>query len=263
LHIYFNGYRQDGRPDFILKFTLPSSEIGADLQVIVFSMPNPSALWYFESVNLYNILCPHKVKAMAGQHTFDHYGKDEFIYAPGENANFIYMIAQGHVRIGHYLDDGREAVHAILTTGEIFGELALAGEEQRKDFAQAMDANTTICPLSIDELKSLMYADRELSFRLLKLVGLRLMRMERKLDLLVFKDARTRIVEFLKDTAAWKGKRVGFETMIPMRLTHKDIASLTGNSRQTVTTILNDLKEQNLINFDRRKILIRDLEKLR
>jgi len=50
--------------------------------------------------------------------------------------------------------------------------------------------------------------------------------------------------------------------MIPTKLTHKDIAALTGTSRQTVTTILNELKDQNLINFDRKKILIRDLERL-
>jgi len=108
-----------------------------------------------------------------------------------------------------------------------------------------------------------MKDNKELSFRLLKLVGLRLMRLERKLELLVFKDARTRVVEFLKDAASWKGKKVGFETMIPTKLTHKDIAALTGTSRQTVTTILNELKEQNLIYFDRRKILIRDLANLR
>jgi CRP/FNR family cyclic AMP-dependent transcriptional regulator len=108
-----------------------------------------------------------------------------------------------------------------------------------------------------------MYANHELSFKMLKLVGLRLIKLERKLELLVFKDARTRIVEFLKDTASWKGKKVGFETLIPTKLTHKDIASLTGTSRQTVTTVLNELKDQNLINFDRRRILIRDLEKLK
>ena len=107
-----------------------------------------------------------------------------------------------------------------------------------------------------------MYENKELSFKILKLIGLRLMKLERKLELLVFKDARTRIIEFLKDAAAWKGKKVGMETMIHTKLTHKDIASLTGTSRQTVTTILNELKDQNLINFDRRKILIRDLEKL-
>ena len=51
--------------------------------------------------------------------------------------------------------------------------------------------------------------------------------------------------------------------MIPTKLTHKDIAALTGTSRQTVTTILNELKDQNLINFDRKKILIRDLDRLK
>jgi CRP/FNR family transcriptional regulator, cyclic AMP receptor protein len=226
-------------------------------------MSNTAALWYFESVNLYQILCPHKVKAMAVTHQFLHFKREDFIYFPDEPATNIYMIASGRVRIGHYLDDGKEVIKSILTTGEIFGELALAGEDRRSDFAQAMDDKTVVCPLNIEDLKKLMYENRELSFKILKLVGLRLMKLERKLELLVFKDARTRIVEFLKDTAAWKGKKVGFETMIPTRLTHKDIASLTGTSRQTVTTILNELKEKNLINFDRKKILIRDLASLK
>ncbi|HBK88730.1 MAG: Crp/Fnr family transcriptional regulator [Cyclobacteriaceae bacterium] len=225
-------------------------------------MGKESALWYFESVDLYDVLCPHKVKVMGEKHTFHHFKKDDFIFFPNEPASHIYMIAEGRVRIGHYLDDGKEVVSAILGSGEIFGELALAGEERRRDFAQAMDNNTMVCPLGIDDLKSLMWENKELSFKMLKLVGLRLIRLERKLELLVFKDARTRIVEFLKDTASWKGKKVGYETLIPTKLTHKDIASLTGNSRQTVTTILNEMKEQNLITFDRRRILIRDLEKL-
>jgi CRP/FNR family cyclic AMP-dependent transcriptional regulator len=223
---------------------------------------NAAALWYFESVNLYSILCPHKVKTMGERHQFLQFKRDQFIYFPAEPALYIYMISEGRVRIGHYLDDGKEIVKSILTRGEIFGELALAGEEHRHDFAQAMDDKTTVCPLSIEELKHLMFEDKELSFKILKLVGFRLMKLERKLELLVFKDARTRIIEFLKDAAAWKGKKVGFETMIPTKLTHKDIAALTGTSRQTVTTILNELKEQNLINFDRKKILIRDLDKL-
>jgi CRP-like cAMP-binding protein len=199
---------------------------------------------------------------MGDKHQFIQYKRDSYIYFPEDKADYIYMIAQGRVKIGHYLDDGQEVINAILTTGEIFGELALAGEEKRRDFAQVMDDNTTICPLGIDDLKNLMVENRELSFKMLKLVGLRLMKLERKLEALVFKDARTRVIEFLKDTASWKGKKVGYETMIPTKLTHKDIAALTGTSRQTVTTILNDLKEKNLIYFDRKKILIRDLQKL-
>jgi CRP/FNR family transcriptional regulator, cyclic AMP receptor protein len=224
-------------------------------------MTNASALWYFESVNLYNILCPHKVKKMGDRHEFLLYKRDQYVYMPDDTATHIYMIVNGRIRIGHYLDNGEEVISAILSTGEIFGELALAGEVKRRDFAQAIEA-TTICPLTLDELRELMFEDKELSFKILKLIGFRIMKLERKLELLVFKDARTRIVEFLKDAAAWKGKKVGYETLIPTQLTHKDIASLTGTSRQTVTTILNDMKEKNLINFDRKRILIRDLEKL-
>jgi CRP-like cAMP-binding protein len=226
-------------------------------------METTSALWYFESVNLFNILCPHKVKAMGDKHQFIRYKRDAYIYFPHEKADYIYMVAEGRVKIGHFLEDGKEVVNSILTTGEIFGELALAGEDIRRQYAQVMDDNTSICPLSIEDLKLLMYDNRELSFKILKLVGLRLMKLERKLESLVFKDARTRVIDFLKDSASWKGKKVGFETMIPTKLTHKEIAALTGTSRQTVTTILNELKDKNLINFDRRKILIRDLALLK
>jgi hypothetical protein len=102
-----------------------------------------------------------------------------------------------------------------------------------------------VCPLSIQELKDLMYENRELSFKILKLIGFRPMKLERKLELLVFKDGRIRIIEFLQDAASWKGEKVGFETMIPTRLTHKNIASVTGTSRQqSVTTILNGLRNK-------------------
>jgi CRP-like cAMP-binding protein len=225
-------------------------------------MENASSLWYFESVNLFNILCPHKVKRMALKHEFKSYQRDEYIYFPDQAADYIYMVVSGRVKVGHYTSEGNEIIKAILTSGEIFGELALAGEERRMDYAQALDNKTTICPLSIGELKDLMKQDKELSFRILKLVGLKLMRMERKLESLVFKDVRTRVIEFLKDTAALNGRKVGYETMIATRLTHRDIAALTGTSRQTVTTILNELRDKNLIYFDRKKILIRDLSKL-
>jgi hypothetical protein len=52
-------------------------------------MQNTAALWYFESVNLFNILCPHKVKAMAGDHEFLRFKKDAFIYFPDDKAEHI------------------------------------------------------------------------------------------------------------------------------------------------------------------------------
>ena len=226
-------------------------------------MSEQSNIWYFQDVDLFNVLCPHKIEGLADRHEMNRFHKNDFIYFPNEKAKHIYMIAEGRVKIGHYTEGGKEVVKAILGKGEVFGELALAGEEVRTDFAQSMDDDTSVCPMGIEDMQELMADDKELSLKVYKLIGLRVRKLERKIESLVFKDARTRIIEFLKDAAAWKGKKVGFETMIPTKLTHKDIASLTGTSRQTVTTILNELKESNLINFDRRKILIRDLDKLK
>ena len=69
-------------------------------------------------------------------------------------------------------------------------------------------------------------------------------------------------MEFLTDLAYAKGRKFGFDTAIFLKLTHKDIASLTGTSRQTVTTIVNSLRAQNAISIDRNRILIRDLNAL-
>lgn len=225
-------------------------------------MSDSTQLWYFENVDLFNILCPHKIKGIEDEHPMTKFKKDEFVYFPEDSSSYIYMIAEGRIKIGSYLEDGKESVKAILSKGEIFGELALTGEDKRQDFAQAMDSETIVCPMTLDDMKNLMANNKPLSFKMMKLIGLRLRKTERRLESLVFKDARTRIVEFLRDEANEKGKKIGFEMMIPSHLTHKDIAALTGTSRQTVTTILNELREKNIINFDRRKILIRDMELL-
>lgn len=225
-------------------------------------MSDKTSLWYFEETELYEILCPHKLPNMEFIHKPSIYNKDEYIYFPDEPSTNIYMIASGRIKMGAYQEDGKEMVKAILSKGELFGEMALTGEERRSDFAQALDNDTRVCPMTVEDLKALMRENQDLSFKIFKIIGFRFKRMERRIESLVFKDARTRIVEFLKDMAEERGQKVGFEMMIKNHLTHKDIASLTGTSRQTVTTVMNELRESNVINFDRRRILIRDMARL-
>lgn len=226
---------------------------------------NTTGIWYFEEKNFSNFFCIRKVQEM--EHKLiqkeKEFDKGSYIYFIDDPSDYVYLVKQGRVKISSYADDGKEIVKTILNAGEIFGELAITGEDKRKDFAQALDARTIICPLTIRDMRNLMEDNQELSFKIFKLIGLRMRKLERRLELLISKDARTRVVEFLKDMAHERGEKVGLEVMIKSHLKHQDIASLTGTSRQTVTTIMNDLKEKNLISFDRRRILIRDLEQLR
>ena len=96
----------------------------------------------------------------------------------------------------------------------------------------------------------------------MKLIGNRAMEMEKRLESLIFKDSRSRIIEFLLDLNDKKGQRVGYEWVVRKFITHQEIANLTATSRQTVTSVLNELKGENVLTFDRKRLLIRDLEKL-
>ena len=209
------------------------------------------------------MLCPHKLLQHQDNHQYHRFKKGQFIYFQDQPSDHIFMIAEGRVKIGSYSTKGKEITKTILSKGEIFGELALAGEEHRSDFAQSLTDNTQVCSMAIELMQQLMLENKSLSLKIIKLIGFRFRKLERRLESLVFKDARTRIVEFILEMAREKGQKVGFETMVKNPLTHQDIANLTGTSRQTVTTILNELRDQNLINFDRRKILIRDIDKLK
>lgn len=228
-------------------------------------MSEQSSIWYLENLDLLSFICPTKMenggKEVMHEATRE-YKKGEFIFMQNETSKYIYLLHSGRVKVGSYSDEGREIIKAILQPGEIFGELAIMGEEQRRDFAQAIDENVGICMMPLEEMRALMYEDKEFSLKVTRWLGLRIQRAERRLESLVFRDARGRVIDFLKDLAQEKGKKVGTETLVNHFFAHKDIASLTATSRQTVTSILNELRDQNLIYFDRKRLLIRDLDKL-
>ncbi|MCH2213726.1 MAG: Crp/Fnr family transcriptional regulator [Flavobacteriales bacterium] len=224
---------------------------------------NTQRLWYLEGVDLFGKLCTIKSKDSPSIAEPRKFKASEIIYFQDTEAKYLHVIVDGRVKIGSYLKDGKEVTKAILGAGEVFGEMALAGEDIRKEYAEAMDNNTTICMLSLDEIKNLMKRESDMSLRIMKWMGLRLRKLERKVELLAFRDARTRIIEFLKDAAAWKGKPIGHEVLIRTKLTHSDIAQLTATSRQTVSEVLNQLKSEDQIYMERGKILIRDVGTLK
>lgn len=217
------------------------------------------SIWAFEEVNLFSMLCPHKFKAYKKEHYFNTYKKEDFIYFEADNANKVYLIEKGKVKIGHYTEKGEEVVKAILSKGELFGEKAILGEEIRNEFAMSLDNTTSICPVSVDTMHELMRNNRTFSFRIYKLIGFRIKRLERRLEMIMFKDAETRVQEFLKDLAEDYGyccPDTG-DTIIKHPYTQKDIAHLIGTSRPTFNSIMNRLKEMNKIDFSRKEIRLK------
>jgi CRP-like cAMP-binding protein len=219
-----------------------------------------SELWYFNDVNLFNVMCPHKVGNFAEEEHFKSYNKGESIYFTDDPASTLYLIASGKVRILTYSETGEEVVKAILGRGEMFGELALLGEDKRRDIAEAMDNHTLVCPVKVDMVKELMKDDQEFSFKIYKWLGWRMKKMERRIDNLIFKDVRARLIDFISELAMERGEQKGGEVQVEHFFTHKNIANLIGTSRQTVTTTLNELREEGLLDFDRKHIYLKKLD---
>ena len=221
-----------------------------------------AGMWYFDNINLFTIFCPHKFSDYRESHEFRKYKKGEFVYFTDDPSSSIYLIAEGKVKILYYTEDGDEVIKSVLAKGDVFGELSLLGEEKRKDYAMAVQDNTSICHLNIDQMENLMKKNRPLSIKINKLIGLRIRKLERRVEALVFKDVRTRMLEFLREFAEERGEASGNAYQVNHFLTHKDMADLIGTTRQTVKTLLNELRNEGKIDFSRRSIYIPDIKAL-
>lgn len=188
--------------------------------------------------------------------------KYSFIYSPDEPSDTIFFLAKGTVKIGTHSDDGKEVIKSLIHPTAMFGELGLIGEQKRQDFAQALKEEVHLYTLKVEDFKRLMRHNYQLCDTVMSLFGSRLMKAENKLESLIFKDARTRIIDFIIDSVNKRGRKIGFEMLLKHSLTHQDIANITCTSRQTVTLVLNELKKSDLIYFNRGKILVRDMAKL-
>jgi len=221
------------------------------------------SIWYLENIDVHGLFCPNKLStelANQVQHIKE-VKKNDFIYLPDQSSDKVYLITDGRIKIGSYGENGKEITKAILSKGEVFGELAVVGEDKRRDFALAI-VDTKLCCIEADDMKDLLKDHNKFSMFFMKIMGSRVLEMEQRLESLVFKDSRSRIIEYLISLVNKKGQRVGYEWVVRNFITHQEIANLTATSRQTVTTILNELRTKELLTFNRKRLLIRDLDKL-
>ena len=191
-----------------------------------------------------------------------HLKKGAFIYSPENTADRIFYIHKGSVKIGCYGETKKEVTKYMLSDGDVFGELSLIGLEYRRDFAYATE-DTQLGVCSTKKMLSLMEDDLELTRFFMHLMAIKELSLEERLEAMIFKDSRTRIVDFLVKLAEKSGDRIGYEIVVRKFMTHREIANITATSRQTVTTVLNVLKSNNIITFDRHRLLIRDYDALK
>lgn len=213
-------------------------------------------LWYFENFNFLDSLSMKEKMELSGRAKMIEAKKNQTIYLPSDVSNSIYFLKEGKVKISSFSDDGKELIFAILGPGEIFGELAIAGQTSREQIA-ATTEDAIICYVNVEEFENFLASHPRLSLRITKLIGFRLKKIRSRLERMWFKSAAERVKSLLTDLIEEHGIKIGDEREIRLNLTHQDIANLAATTRQTVTTTFNELEREGIITYDRKRILVR------
>jgi len=224
-------------------------------------MTENANIWYLDNFSMMKVLKPQELMDLEKMTVMADVAKNQTVYFPQDEAKTIYFLKKGKVKISKVSDTGKEMILSILGPGEIFGELVLAGENSRDDLAMATE-DVVICKVNQERFKELMAKNPDLNFAITKFIGLRIKKIQTRLENLIFKTSEQRITWFIKDFTTEFGRQItGFPNQwhVDMKLTHKEIGKMTATSRQMVTTVLRDLETKGIIKYDRNRIYILDM----
>lgn len=184
---------------------------------------------------------------------------NQVILLENDWGNSVYFIMEGWVKIRTYNVDGKEVTLNILGQGELFGEMAPLDEVPRSTDVITL-VPTTISNLPSQDFVKLIHAEPLAGIRLAQLMARRLRQVNRRLRLRE-SDSTSRVVDILLFLADGQGKKAEQGIEIP-NLPHRELSSLSGLARETVTRVLSKLEKKALISRNRETLCILDVNEL-
>lgn len=215
-----------------------------------------SQRWFVKQIRLFEVLTPQQLRRLEQGASVRSFPAKATIYLPSDAPDYVYVLVEGRVRLCSYTLDGKQAISAIIDPGEIFGELALASPRRRyDDQAEAMLASQ-VASIPKADFEAVLAECGSLALRIVKLVGWRLERIERRLRTVMFRTNRDRLIFLLLDLVEKYGRPSSDGIQLDIRLSHQELASLIGSTRESVTISLGELQSEGLVRVGRQRMAI-------
>ena len=188
-------------------------------------------------------------------------GKDDILFREGDRGEVLYILAEGMVKLYKIDLEGHEKTLAVLKPPEFFGEMALLGEQGRSAAAVSL-RDTLVYMLFKDDFTKLISEYPSINLNVTYTLAQRLRGMGDEAQVLSYKDAQGRVAYVL--LRLYRGGLIDFAEggTALLRLTHQELASLAGTSRETVTRALKALENEAVIRTKPREVFISDPEGL-
>lgn len=217
--------------------------------------------WYLKNCDLFERLSQDQIAQVERNSSVRQFGRGNLVYLPTESSDSVFLLLSGRIKLYHITSEGKQALLALIEPGELFGELAILGGGEREEYAEAM-LKSTILRIPGPIIQELMQQHATVSLGVTKLMGLRRQRVEQRLKSLLFRSNRDRLTHLLLDLAEKYGRFTPEGVLIDIKLSHQELASIIGSTRETVTVLLGELQDERCIDIQKRHIILRKAQLL-
>ncbi|NJL82312.1 MAG: global nitrogen regulator NtcA [Chloroflexaceae bacterium] len=179
------------------------------------------------------------------------------IFFPGDPAERVYFLLKGAVKLSRVYEAGEEITVALLRENSVFGVLSLITGQRSDRFYHAV-AFTPVELLSapIEHVERALKENPELSMLMLRGLSSRILQTEMMIETLAHRDMGSRLVSFLLILCRDFGVPTPEGIRIDLKLSHQAIAEAIGSTRVTVTRLLGDLRQEDMISIQKKKITV-------
>lgn len=216
-----------------------------------------NVLWYLKNFNIFDNFSGSELESVKETLKIADYEKGETVLLPGEDHRRIYFLFEGKVKLLRTYTGGKEIILVILSEGELFGLLAPLLEDYTNPLVVALE-KCLVASMHEQDFFSLMEQKSIFCLKINKYVGERVLKIENRLDELIFLAIPNRLARILLRLATEFPRRRDCGVSINLKLNQEEIANLIGATRESTSTALNRFKRKGWIEFHDRYICVHD-----
>lgn len=180
------------------------------------------------------------------------YAKNTIILSEGDTTDSLYMVCSGKVKVSIIDEYGKEIILAIMGPGEYFGEMTAMAEGSSRSACVMTREPCELMILQKEDFRKIVKSNPDIVFGLLLKSMERLREANKKIESLALLDVYGRVARLFTKL----GRPSNGGQVIDEKLTHQDIASMVGSSREMVSRVLKELSSGGYITVDHKTITI-------
>lgn len=190
------------------------------------------------------------------------YQRGQILYTPKERSEVLFMLKKGRVRIYRLGHDGREFTLSVVGSGTVFGEMSLTAQRLENAYAEAMEP-VVVCKMRRLDLERLVLEKPQVGLKVMSVLSERLSLAEDRMEDIALKEVPARLANFIVQLIESEGVVTSEGYKVPTRYTHRQLATMIGSKRETVTKAFSLLQRAGVVQLKRRRIHVGDIDALK